>query len=249
MGAERGRRLIRPQRVDGIVLARDQAGADIAAGCRHPVALPRAVQPRVVAERGACREMLPEPCVCRLLGDVPVLVEAAVHLCHRLQSVAPVDEECGPLGQHDRHAGRAGEAGEPRQPLRAPRHVLALMLVAERHDEAIEAAPDKLGPERRKPGLLLWGVYPVGSLGVGPPQRIEALGEGRVGVGLRVDQAEPVPVLYCRGGDAAHQRFNVLDRPLDTGLGERADQPVGCRSCLGHDRVSASTPLTASMSA
>ena len=105
--------------------------------------------------------MLLEPSVGRLLGDVPVLVEAAVHLRRRLQGVAAVDEERGPLGQHDRHAGGAREAGEPRQPLRAPRHVLALMLVAERHHEAIEAALGKLGPERCEPSRLLRRIDPV----------------------------------------------------------------------------------------
>ena len=140
-GAERGRRLIRPQLIDGIVLARDQAGAGGAAGRRHPVALSRAVQPGVVAERSAFPEMLLEPRIRRLLGDVPVLVEGAIHLRRRLQGVPPVDEERRLLGQHDCHAGRAREAGEPRQPLRAARNVLALVLVAERHHEAIEAAP------------------------------------------------------------------------------------------------------------
>ena len=125
MGAEWRRRLIRPQRVDEIVLAWYQVGTGSTAGRRQPVSLARAVKPGVVAQRGAFCEMLLEPSVGRLLGDVPVLVEAAVHLRRRLQGVAAVDEERGPLGQHDRHAGGAREAGEPRQPLRAPRHVLA----------------------------------------------------------------------------------------------------------------------------
>ena len=97
-----------------------------------------------------------------------MLVKGAVHLRRRLQGIAPVDEERRPLGQHDRHAGRAREAGEPGQALRAPRHVLALVLVAERHHEAVEPPPREFGSERREAVRRLRGVDAVRRLGVRP---------------------------------------------------------------------------------
>ena len=251
-GAERRRRLVVPYGVDGVLLARDQAGAHGRAGRRKPVALARTVEAGVVAERGALGEMLPEPLVRRRLGDVPVLVEGVVHLRRRLQCIAPVDEERRPPGQHDRHAGRAGEAGEPGQAPRPARHILALMLVAERHHEAIQAAPRERGPERRKPSRRLRAVDAVGRPGAGAAQFVQTLGQCGPVPGFGMDQAQPAPIPHSRCGDTAHERLDLVDGPLHPGIGERQRQrlaPPGVQGIIRHGGSSASAPLTASISA
>ena len=60
-GAKRRRRLVVPHRVDGVVLAWDEARANGLARRRQPVAAVRAVQPGVVAERGIRRKVAPQP--------------------------------------------------------------------------------------------------------------------------------------------------------------------------------------------
>ena len=251
-GAKRRRRLVVPHRVDGIVLARDEARANGLARRRQPVAAVRAVQPGVVAERGIRRKVATQPRVGGLVGDVAMLVKGAVHLRRRLQGIAPVDEERRPLGQHDRHAGRAREAGEPGQALRAPRHVLALVLVAERHHEAVEPPPRELSPERREAVRYLRGVDPIRRLGVRLPERFEPLGQRFLGLGVGMDQAQPVPVQHRSRGDALHQCLDLVDGCLDSGVGQRLGQrvaPFGRRVFLRHGGVSASATLTASISA
>ena len=69
---------------------------------------------------------------------------------HR-QRVTTVDENRRAVGQHDGQSRRAAEAGEPSQPLRAARHILALMLVGARHDEAGEVAALEFGAQGRQP--------------------------------------------------------------------------------------------------
>src|SRR3546814_12570210 len=57
-------------------------------------------------------------------------------------------EDSGLVKQHAGEAGRALEAGQPGQALGRGRHVLALVLVAARHQEPVHPAPGQLPAER-----------------------------------------------------------------------------------------------------
>jgi len=120
--------------------------------------------------------------------------------------VAPVDEDRRAVGQHDGEAGRTAEAGEPGQPLRAARHILALMFIGARHDEAVDTAALELGTKRRQARCRRrGGIESVIGLGeLGPPCR-ERLGQ--FGIGLGIDQFDPFGTGQALGGggDAAHQ--------------------------------------------
>jgi hypothetical protein len=71
--------------------------------------------------------------------------ERGIDLLRHLQGVAAIDEDGGLLSQHDGEAGRAGEAGDPGKALGPRGHILALVFVGPRHDEASEAAARQLG--------------------------------------------------------------------------------------------------------
>ena len=105
-------------------------------------------QPGIEAELAALGQVLGDPRLGRFLGDLMRHEGVGVDLGAHRQRVAAVDEDRRAIGQHDGKAGRAAEAGEPGEPLRAPRHVLALMLVGARHHEAVEAALPELGAQR-----------------------------------------------------------------------------------------------------
>ena len=254
-GAEGRRRLLRPERVDGVVLARDEARADGLARLRQPVATVRAVKPGVVAERGARRKVVPQPRIGGLVGDVAVLVEAAVHLRRRLQGVAPVDEERRLPGQHDRHARGAREAGEPGQALRAPCDVLALVLVAQRHHEAVEALPRERGPERGEPFAACCGVsIPSGALACSRRSASSRSAKHAVEPRRRDEPAAASSGLAalrrrCLAPATRPRRRDVSISGVGQRLGQRA-APLGClRFVLRHGGVSASPSFTASISA
>src|SRR3546814_2533727 len=59
-------------------------------------------------------------------------------------------EDSGLVKQHAGEAGRALEAGQPGQALGRGRHVLALVLVAARHQEPVHPAPGQLPAEARQ---------------------------------------------------------------------------------------------------
>ena len=196
-------RAARPDRVEGIVLERDQRGTR----ARRPLAEPgeplRGVQARVEADPAVARGVGREPGGGGRFGEVQRLEGLAIDLGADLQGVAPVDEDRGAAGKHDRQPGRAGEAGEPGQPFRAWGDILALVLVAARADEAGEAATQQLRSERHEArriaearAMRKWHV--CGNPGaIAPEGRLHRLGQGGG------HQAEPgIRVLALWGREA-----------------------------------------------
>lgn len=141
-------RPVGPDRVDGIAVERNEPAARLLGGRAEAFELRQRVEPGIVGERFARGEIRRDPVGRGLFGEVPVLIEGGVDLVGGLQRVAAVDEDRGLVAQNDREPGRPGEAREPCEPLRARRHVLALMLVGPRHDEAGDAASGEFRPER-----------------------------------------------------------------------------------------------------
>ncbi len=149
----RGRRVrpIRPDGVDRIGLDGDEAAAGALRGLAqslHPI---RRVQPWIVRQRRAGRQIVLDPRLRRLVREWNGHECRRVDLFARLQRVAAIDDDAGLVPKHDRRPGRTGESGEPGKTLGILRHIFALMLVSARHDEAVEVAAGKLGPQRRKP--------------------------------------------------------------------------------------------------
>ena len=147
---QRRRRPVGPHRVDGIGIDRHEFAAGALAGARKALVAVDCLQPGIEAELAALGQVLGDPRFRRLLGDLVRHEGVDVDLGAHGKRIAAVDEDRRAVGQHDGEAGRAAEAGEPGQPLRAARHILALMLVGARHDEAVEAAALELGAQRRQ---------------------------------------------------------------------------------------------------
>ena len=160
----------------GIGLDRHEAAAGARGGAREAVVAVDRLQPRIEAELAALGEVGGDPGVGRLLGNLVRHEGLGIDLAAHGQGVAAVDEDRGLVGQHDRQARRAAEAGEPAQPLRAARHVLALVLVGARHDEAVEAALLQFGAQggqaRRRGGRVLEPVIGLGEFGAPFGQRL-----------------------------------------------------------------------------
>ena len=160
----------------------------------------------IEAELAALRQVFGDPGVRRLLGNLVRHEGLDVDLRAHRQRVAAVDEDRSPVGQHDGEAGRAGEAGQPGQALRVTCHVLALVLIGARHDEAVQAAPLQFGAQRRQP---LAGRRRFAKAAFGPGEFCPPRGQrlGQFGIGLGIDQLDPFrPGQSFRGcGNAAHQ--------------------------------------------
>ncbi len=151
-GAERRRRPVGPAGVDRIVGDGNEACARGFASFAEPLGAVDRMQPGRIAELGAgakdCPRSMP-PADAR--PDARWRKAAVVDLVAHLHLIAAVDEQHRAVGEHDGGAGRAGEAGEPGEPLGAGRHIFVLIAVGARHDEAVEAAPLELRPQRGKP--------------------------------------------------------------------------------------------------
>lgn len=96
------------------------------------------MQPGIVAELAAGRQVLLDPALQWRLLHADRRDDLGVGLLGRLDGVAAVDDQRGLVGQHDGVAGRAGEAGQPGQAGHMRRDILALVLVGARDDEAVE---------------------------------------------------------------------------------------------------------------
>ena len=214
-----GRRgLAGPDRVDRVLLAGDETPARLGRGGGISLAIDGGVKPGIVAEGPAFSELLRDPIRRRLLDQVMELVELASHLSARLKRITPVDEHRRLLRQHNRGTGGAGEAREPGEALGARRDILALVLVAARHDEAGKPAPRELGAQQRQ------------ALGVGRRARgrSQALGPhfGRErqelslerGTRFRRDELEPgAPILgHGCGNDACDKGAHGSDVAADS---------------------------------
>ncbi len=207
-GRERRRRLVAPDRIDQVALDRFETAAGLGGSGGIALDLARDVEPGIVAEDLPRREMGGDPFMGGLLGQMAVFIERAVDLGAHLQGVAAIDEDRRAVGQDHGEAGRAGEAGEPGEALRPERHVLALVLVGARNDEAAEPAALQLGAERRKAGggIRLRRRGPAAALGKLVAEGVELRREGRRDFGR--DEAGPVGS-GRRGEDALDQRLEA----------------------------------------
>ena len=152
-GSERRGRPVAPYRIDGIGLDRHQRGAGRRRRLAEPLGAVGRVQPRVIAETRARREVRLEPFVGRVFDQMLDREQRGVDLVAHLQLVTAVDEDRRAINEHDGSSGRAGEAGEPGEPFLGGRDVFVLMPVGARHDEAVEPAPPQFGAQgRQAPG-------------------------------------------------------------------------------------------------
>jgi hypothetical protein len=147
--SERRGRPLGPNGVDQVGLDRDQLRADSGAGLFQPFRGLDGMQPGIVAEPVARREILCDPAIGRHLDQVFNRKDRGIHLIARLQGVAPIDEQHRPMHQDDGDAGGAGKASQPSEPLLRSRHVFVLVAVGARHDEPGQATPRQFGAQRR----------------------------------------------------------------------------------------------------
>ena len=112
---------------------------DVLCETRYGAGLAR--QPGIVGQALAWLQMLFQPGRQGLLGDVARRKQIGVHLLAHLQGITAVDEDRRLVGHHAGHAGGAVETGQPGQALGRRRHILALVFVAARHQEAVDLAP------------------------------------------------------------------------------------------------------------
>ena len=89
--------------------------------------------------------------------------DVGVDLIAHLQRIAPVDEDHGAVGEHDRDAGRTGEAGEPGEALFRRRQIFVLIAVGARDDEAGEAAPARARRAARRRAAPVAAPSPASS--------------------------------------------------------------------------------------
>ena len=146
-------RLVVPHGVERVRVDRHQRAAR---RLRRP-AEPRhgvdRVQPGVVGEFRAFRQVFLDPARGRLVHQVLRLERIEVHLSAYLQRVAPVDEDRRLVLQHHGHAGRAVEARQPAQAFGMGRHIFALMLVRAGDQESVEVPAAKFLAELRGTGF------------------------------------------------------------------------------------------------
>ena len=96
-----------PDRVDRVGLGRHQRGAGVGAGARQPFRAVGGVQPGVVAELGAGRQVCFQPLLGRRLGEGDDGEDGGVDLSRGLQRVAAIDEQGGAVGRAPRTARRS----------------------------------------------------------------------------------------------------------------------------------------------
>ncbi len=149
--SERRRRPVGPDRVHRIGIHRHELRAHGRAGPRELLGPVGRVQPGIVAEGHAGREIFLDPLMRGRLDEVRDFEQRSVDLIARLQGVAAVDEQHGPVEKHDCRAGRSGEAREPREPLFRGRHILVLVRVGAGQHEARQSAALELCPQGRHP--------------------------------------------------------------------------------------------------
>ena len=154
-GAQGCRGLIVPGGVERIVRARNKRGAGFRCGGVQGFDTGGRVQPGVVGELRAFRQICRDPIGRRFVDERAVLERLAVDLFGGLHGVAAVGEDRGLVEQHDGGAGGAGEARQIGEPVGARGHVLALILVGAGDDETVEAAALQLGAQARRGGAGL----------------------------------------------------------------------------------------------
>ncbi len=149
-GTERRGRAIGPDLVDQVGFDCRQGGARRGAGFAHALGAFHRVQPGIVAQPIAAREVVLDPPMRRVLDQMLDREQRGIHLLADLEGVASIDEKHRAIEEHDRRAGRTGEAGQPGEPFLAGRQIFILVTVGARHDKAGQMASRELGAQRGK---------------------------------------------------------------------------------------------------
>ena len=137
-----------PDRIQRILRTGDQAAARLAGGFLELPDFPFHMQPGVVSERTARRQVRRDPFRRRVVAYVEALEDLGIDLVRHLQRVAAVAEHRALFEHQHGDTGGTGESGQPGQPRRARRHIFPLVLVRARHHEAVEAPPAQFSAER-----------------------------------------------------------------------------------------------------
>ena len=205
--AERRGRAIGPDRVDRIGLGRHQRRVGGGASLGKPLGGFDRVQPGIVAEVRAGREIGFEPRLRRCVDQVLDREGVGIDLIAYLQRIAAVDEDRRAVGKHDRHPGRAVEAGEPGEALLRWREIFALEPVGTRHDETGESATRELAAQRgdaRYARRCRRGVFE--GLKMGLEHGRQSMGGGQGGQPRRAATQLPMRgliVVRCKNGGTA----------------------------------------------
>ena len=118
----------------------------------------RGMQPGVIGDLPALRQMLLQPDGGLYLGPVDRGEAGKVHLRLDLRPVAPVDEDARYMGQDDAEPGGAGKPGQPGQPLIGGGDIFPLMGIGARHDETVDPGLGQSRPQRGQPWRPLFGA-------------------------------------------------------------------------------------------
>ena len=78
----------------------------------------------------------------------------AIDLFANLQRITPIGEDRGFLGKHNRATRRPAKACEPPQTLRIFADIFAHMLIANRHDKAVQTVCFQLFAQCGKAGFI-----------------------------------------------------------------------------------------------
>lgn len=109
------RRLVFPDRVDGVGLDGLELGADALADALELAFLAQRVQPRIEAERLAGLEIVLQPGIEPCSGERELREGVRIGLLARLDGIAPIDEDRRLVAERGGDACRTGETGQPRQ--------------------------------------------------------------------------------------------------------------------------------------
>ncbi len=166
---KRFRRPVSPELVERIMRQENQCAADLRQRLFELAHLSTRMQPRIDAELQPFLAMRRQPDMRRLVDEIAACEDGAIHLLGKLRHIAPVDidDRFGPGDQ--RNARRAGEARQPGEPLRAGRHVLAVIFIGARHKESIDA-------ERIETGAQCGNPFPAELRRGGDFERLEHAG-------------------------------------------------------------------------
>ena len=140
--------LVGPDLVDGVGVHRHQLSTAFGQRLFRLFDPGLGVQPGIIADPPALGRVLAQPFGDAGLRDALILPEIAVDLIAHLQRVAAIDEDRRILGQDRGRPRRPFKAGEPGKTLRIGADIFAHMLVADRHDEAVEAIGFQLFAQR-----------------------------------------------------------------------------------------------------
>ena len=145
----RGRRgTVEPRLVDRVARTDHQPSVRFLAGGAQPDDLIGGMEPRIVAEPPAGRQVLADPLGGGLIGQVAGFEQCRVDLFAGLERVAAVDEQRGAIFQDHRHPGRAGESGQPGEAFGTFGDEFALVLVGTWNEETGQPSPPNMVPDR-----------------------------------------------------------------------------------------------------